>query len=80
MWRVSREFMLLVAIANVIALGLIFYGWHKVLQTGLLFITNISAGTYILALSLSLLTAFLAVSSQTLKAAWANPAHSLRYE
>jgi putative ABC transport system permease protein len=80
MWRVSREFMLLVAIANVIALGLIFYGWNKVLQTGLLFITNISAGTYILALSLSLFTAFLAVSSQTLKAAWANPAHSLRYE
>ena len=80
MWRVSREFMLLVAIADVIALGLIFYGWHKVLQTGLLFITDISAGTYFLALSLSLFTAFLAVSSQTLKAAWANPAHSLRYE
>jgi putative ABC transport system permease protein len=80
MWRVSREFLFLVAVANVVALGLIYYGWHKVLQTGLLFITDISAGTYILALSLSLLTAFLAVSSQTLKAAWANPAHSLRYE
>lgn len=80
MWRVSREFMLLVTIANVIALGLIYYGWHKVLQTGLLFITNISAGTYILALCLSLFTAFLAVSSQTLKAARANPAHSLRNE
>ncbi len=80
MWRVSREFMLLVVIANVTALGLIYYGWHKVLQTGLLFITDINAGTYILALTLSLFTAFLAVSSQTLKAAWANPAHSLRYE
>jgi putative ABC transport system permease protein len=80
MWRVSREFMILVAIANIIALGLIYYGWHKVLQTGLLFITDINVGTYILALSLSLVTAFLAVSSQTLKAAWTNPAHSLRYE
>lgn len=80
MWRVTREFLLLVAIANVIALGLIYYGWHKVLQTGLLFITNISAGTYILAVSVTFLTAFLAVASQTLKAAWANPANSLRYE
>ncbi len=80
MWRVSREFLLLVAIANVIALGLIYYGWHRVLQTGLLFTTNISAGTYILALSVTFLTAFLAVASQTLKAAWANPADSLRYE
>ncbi|MDH5742794.1 MAG: hypothetical protein OEZ52_04555, partial [Candidatus Aminicenantes bacterium] len=61
-------------------LGLIYYGWHRVLQTGLLFITNISAGTYILAVSVTFLTAFLAVASQTLKAAWANPAHSLRYE
>jgi len=80
MWRVTREFLVLVAIANVIALGLIYYGWHRVLQTGLLFITDINAGTYILAVSLSLMTAFLAVSSQTLKAAWTNPAHSLRYE
>jgi putative ABC transport system permease protein len=80
MWRMTREFLLLVAIANVIALGLITFGWNKALQTGLLFITPINAGTYILAVSVSLFTAFLAVGSQTLKAAWANPANSLRYE
>ena len=80
MWRITREFMLLVFIANVIALGLITFGWSKALQTGLLFITPINAGTYILAIAVSLLTAFLAVASQTLKAAWANPVNSLRYE
>lgn len=80
MWMTTREFLLMVAIANAIALGIITYGWNKALQTGLLFITGINPGTYILAVSVSLLTAFLAVSSQTLKAALANPANSLRYE
>jgi putative ABC transport system permease protein len=80
MWKMTREFLLLVTIANAIALGLITFGWNKALQTGLLFITPINAGTYIMAISVSLFTAFLAVASQTLKAAWANPANSLRYE
>jgi putative ABC transport system permease protein len=80
MWKMTREFLLLVTIANVIALALITFGWSKALQTGLLFITPINAGTYILAVSVSLFTAFLAVTSQTLRAAWANPANSLRYE
>jgi putative ABC transport system permease protein len=80
MWKMTREFLLLVTVANVIALGLITFGWNKALQTGLLFITPINAGTYVLAVSVSLFFAFLAVASQTLKAAWANPAISLRYE
>ncbi len=80
MWKMTKEFLILVVIANVISLGLLYYGWQKALQTGLVFITNINAGTYISALLVTLLTAFLAVSSQTLKAAWANPAESLRYE
>jgi putative ABC transport system permease protein len=80
MWRMTREFLLLVTVANAIALGLVYFGWNKALQTGLLFITPINAGTYILAVSVSLFTAFLAVASQTLRAAWANPANSLRYE
>ncbi|MDH5468384.1 MAG: ABC transporter permease [Candidatus Aminicenantes bacterium] len=80
MWKMTREFLILVAIANVISLGLVYYGWQKVLQTGLVFFTNISAGTYILAVFVSLFTALLAVSTRTLKAATANPAESLRYE
>jgi len=80
MWKMTREFLILVAVANGIALGLVYFGWSKALQSGLLFITPINAGTYILAVSVSLITAFLAVSSQTLKAAKENPAHSLRSE
>ncbi len=80
MWRMTREFLLLVTVANAIALGIVYFGWNKALQTGLLFITPINAGTYILAVSVSLFTALLAVSSQTLKASWANPANSLRHE
>jgi len=42
--------------------------------------TNIGAGTYVFAVLISLLTAAVAVTSKTLKAARANPADSLRYE
>jgi putative ABC transport system permease protein len=80
LWKLLREYLFLVALANVVSLGLIYFGWSKVMQTGLLFITNINAGTYIYAFGLTLLTAVVAISSQTLKAALANPADSLRYE
>ncbi len=80
MWKISKEFLILVAAAAVISLGLVYFGWQKVLQTGLLFFTSITAGTYIFAFLVTLLTAILAVASQTLKAAWANPVESLRYE
>ncbi len=80
MWKISKEFLILVGVANVISLGLLHYGWQKVLQTGMVFFTNVSAGTYLFALLVTVLTAFLAVASQTLKAAWANPVESLRYE
>ncbi len=80
MWRMTREFLILVAVANVIALGLVYFGWSKALQTGLLFITPINAGTYIMAVTVSLAAAFLAVLTQTLKAARTNPALSLRSE
>jgi len=80
LWRLMREYVVLVAVANVLALGLLYFGWHKVLQTGLLFITDISAGTYATALLFSLAAAVLAVTSQTWKAVRANPADSLRHE
>jgi len=80
MWKMTREFLILVAVANVVALGLVYFGWNKALQTGLLFITPINAGTYIMAVTVSLAAAFLAVLTQTLKAARTNPALSLRCE
>jgi hypothetical protein len=75
-----REYIVLVAAANVLALGLLYFGWHRVLQTGLLFVTDISAGTYATALLISVAAAVAAVTSQTWKAVRANPADSLRHE
>jgi len=79
-WSLIREFMVLVAVANCIAFPLLYLGWRKVLQTGILFMTNIPAGTYLFAAFVSILMAILAVTSQTMKAARANPIDSLRYE
>lgn len=79
-WVLIKEFIILVAVANIIALLLVYFGWNRILQTGLLFMTNISAGTYLFAVFVSLLSAAIAVTSQTLKAARTNPADSLRYE
>jgi len=79
-WTYIREFILLVFIANVVGLALLTFGWKKVLQTGILYMTDISTGTYILVVFISFLTALIAVGSQTVKAALANPVHSLHYE
>jgi putative ABC transport system permease protein len=80
MWSMIREYILLVAAANIVSLGLIYFGWQKVLQTGILFMTDINAGTYISALSITLITAIVAVASKTLKTIRANPADALRSE
>ena len=79
-WELAREFLVLVAIANAIAVPLIFFGWQRVLRTGLLFLKQIHPWTVLFAASIALLTAMLAVVSQTWKAARANPVDSLRYE
>ncbi|MBN2092819.1 FtsX-like permease family protein, partial [candidate division KSB1 bacterium] len=79
-WTYVREFILLVFIANFVGLGLLSFGWKKVLQTGLLYMTDISTGTYLFVVFISFLTALIAVGSQTVKAALANPVDSLRYE
>ena len=79
-WNLIKEFMVLVAIANVIAFPLLYFGWRRVLQTGILYMTGISAGNYIFAAFVSLFMAVLAVASQTLKTVRANPVDSLRYE
>ncbi|MFO7891194.1 MAG: FtsX-like permease family protein [bacterium] len=79
-WNLGKKFFLLVVIALFIALPLIFYAWNKVLQTGLLFITKINPIIYCLVAFIALIIAFIAVFSQTWKAATANPVESLRYE
>ncbi len=80
LWSLMREFLILVVIANCIAMPILFLGWREVLKTGLLFITQIDVGTYVFAVSVTVLMTIIAIISQTLKAALDNPVRALRYE
>ncbi|MDH4195981.1 MAG: ABC transporter permease [Candidatus Aminicenantes bacterium] len=79
-WSLGREFFIPVAVANSVGLVLITVGWRMIMKTGLLFITGIGFGTYIVAVGVSFAAAFLAVATQTVKAALAKPVESLRVE
>jgi putative ABC transport system permease protein len=75
----SREFVKLVLIANVIAWLVAYFAMNKWLQS---FAYRINLGWWIFALAgaLALLIALLTVSTQAIKAALANPVEALRYE
>jgi len=75
----SKEFFILIGIANFIAIPIILIAMHEWLQT---FAYRISVGGEIFMVScgLTLIITFLTVSFQTVKAATANPVDSLRYE
>jgi putative ABC transport system permease protein len=75
----SKEFFILIGIANFIAIPIILIVVTKWLQT---FAYRISVGgeIFLLSCGLTLIVAFLTVSFQTIKAATANPVDSLRYE
>jgi hypothetical protein len=76
---VSKEFIILVAISNLIAWPLAFYGTKKWLQN---FAYHIDLSWLIFVISglLALLIAVMVVSFQSLKVAVMNPVESLRYE
>ena len=80
LWNVNKGYLLLVVISNFISILLVYFGWEMVQSTGLLFIEDISTSLYVFAISLSLLSAVVAVVSQTYKAAKAKPVDALRYE
>ncbi|MDH5383807.1 MAG: ABC transporter permease [Candidatus Aminicenantes bacterium] len=75
----SKEFFILIGIANFIAIPIIFIAVNEWLQT---FAYRISLGgeIFLLSCSLTLIVAFLTVSFQAIKAATANPVDSVRYE
>lgn len=75
----SKEFMILVAIANVIAWPAAYYGLDRWMQN-FVYRTNIAWMTFVLAGILALFIALLTVSFQAIKAARANPVDSIRYE
>ncbi len=75
-----KDFMKLVVIANIIAIPIAYFFMNKIIHLVYAYPINIGAGVFIICAVLSLLVAFITVSSQTMKSALLNPAESLRYE
>ncbi len=75
----SREFVLLVVVANVIAWPVGYHFLHKWLQ-GYAYRCGFGVDVFILAGIGTLLIAFIAVGLHTVRAAWSNPLESIHYE
>jgi putative ABC transport system permease protein len=75
-----KEFLKLVVIANVIALPIAYFLMNLMIQSIFSYPVTIGADIFIITSLATLLVAFLTVTSQTLKAAQASPAQSLKYE
>ncbi len=75
----SKEFLKLVLIANLIAWPVAWYAMSQWLD-GFAYKIDIGLGTFFLAAILALLIALLTVSYQSIKAALSNPVKSLRTE
>jgi putative ABC transport system permease protein len=76
---VSREFVVLVILANIIAWPVAYYVMNRWLQN-FAYRTSLSAGTFLLSGFLAFIVSLITVSFQSIKAATANPVDSLRYE
>jgi len=79
MTNLSKEFILLVCMANAIAWPLAYYSMNKWLKN-FAYRIDLSVWTFILSGLTALCIALLTVSYQSIKAATANPVDSLRYE
>jgi putative ABC transport system permease protein len=77
--HLSREFIVLALIANLIAWPLAFIAMTRWLQ-GFAYRTGLGAGVFILSGLIALAIALLTVSYQSIKTALANPVNSLKYE
>jgi putative ABC transport system permease protein len=75
----SKDFLILVAVSNLIAWPASYFIMTKWLQN---FVYRVDLGLWIFALAaaLALMIALITISFQTVKAATANPVDSLRYE
>ena len=78
--HLSKEFVILVIVANIIALPIAWYFMHTWLQDFAYRIISIGFGTFLLATALALAVALITVSYQAIKAACANPVDALKYE
>lgn len=75
----SKEFVLLVCVASLIAWPLSWYIMHRWLQ-GFAYRSGMGVGIFILAALMALLIALITISVQAIRAALANPVNSLRHE
>ena len=75
----SKEMVILVLLANIMAWPLAWYFMNEWLG-GFAYRTNLNIGIFILSTLAALFIALATVSSQTIKAAMTNPANTLRYE
>ena len=75
----SKEFVLLIAVAFLIAAPLAYYSMHKWLEN-FAYHVDISAGIFIIAIATSFAIAGCTIAYQAIKAAVANPVRSLRTE
>ena len=75
----SKDFVKLVLIANIVAWPIAYYAMNRWLQN---FAYRVDLGWQVFALAggMALLIALLTVSAQAIKAALANPVEALRYE
>ncbi len=78
-FRLGREFLGLVLAANVIALPIAYFVMSRWLQD-FAYRIGLTAWPFLLAAAGAIVFAFLTVSTQTLRAASANPVETLRYE
>lgn len=78
-YMLSKEFVILILIANVIAWPIIYFAMDRWLQ-GFEYRTTIDIAVFGLALLVVLGVALLTISFQTIKSAKLNPVDSLRYE
>ena len=76
---ISKDFLILVGVANLIAWPASYFIMKKWLQN-FAYRIDIGLGIFALAAALALFIALLTISFQTIKAAVANPVDSLRYE
>jgi len=75
-----KEFLKLVIIANVIAIPIAYFVMNNFIRFLFSYPMSIGADIFIFTAVVTLLVAFITVTSQTLKAAHANPVDSLKYE
>jgi putative ABC transport system permease protein len=75
----SKEFVALVGVAILIAFPLVWIGMHKWLE-GFAYRVSVGAGVFLITAVVAMVITLLTIGYQSLKAAWANPAESLRTE